>query len=183
MKFIKRIQVGNKMADLQRLSIEEMIAILGGTGCCYDVIAELWSRIYGGYGKVSTPTASQIQQSFTDWMGKMETEGGWGDECKMAEDGDPTLAQFSFLRMWMEGQGFSCGSIVNGGSNGSYNFGIIPGEENGYHAVIIEGAKFEGSDGHYYYNVSDPNNGGASYSIREDELMKSMSVSEKIDCR
>ena len=178
MKFIKRIQVGNKVADLQRLSIEEMIAILAGKGCCYDVIAELWSRIYGGFGQVSTPTASQIKAGFTKYMNDM-VDAGW-DECKMAEDGDPTLAQFSFLRAWMVGQDFECGSVVNGGSNGAYNFGIIPGNENGYHAVIIEGDKYMGSDGHYYYHVSDPNNGGASYSIRADQLMKSMSVSGKV---
>lgn len=178
MKFIKRIQVGNKMADLERLSIEEMTAILGGKGCCYDVIAELWSRIYGGYGQVSTPTASQIKESFTNYMNAM-VDAGWY-ECKMSEDGDPALAQFSFLRAWMVGQDFECGSVVNGGSNGAFNFGIIPGDENGYHAVIIEGNEFMGSDGYYYYHVSDPNNGSASYSIRADKLMKSMSVSGKV---
>lgn len=178
MKIIKRIQVGHKMADLQRLSIEEMMAILGGKSCCYDVIAEVWSRIYGGYGIVQTPTASEIKARFTNFMNDM-VNAGW-NECEMDESGDPKIEQFNFLRTWMVAQDFECGSFVSGGSNGAFNFGVIPGDEKDeYHAVLVEGDKFLGGDGYYYYNVSDPNK-GVSYSIRAEKLLKSMSVSERV---
>lgn len=173
MKLIKRIQVGDKMADLRRLSKEEMVTILGGTnegGCCYDVIAELWQIIAGP----NAPSASQIKESFTNYMNKEVATGN--KECYM-KDGDPSLAQLDYLRYWMDSQSaFEVGSIVSGGSNGDLNFGIIAGNEGSWHAVIIDGT--QSTDDYYYVRDSSI---GQSYTISKNALRFSMSVSEEID--
>lgn len=173
MKFIKRIQVGDKKADLRRLPKEEKVVILGGSGeggCCYDVIAELWQIIVGS----NAPSASQIKEGFTNYMNKEVAAGN--EECRM-NDGDPTLAQLGYLRYWMDSQSvFDVGSIVSGGSNGSLNFGIIAGNEGSWHAVIIDGT--QSSDDYYY--VRDSSN-GQSYTISKSSLRFSMSVSEEFD--
>lgn len=170
MKIIKRIQVGNQMDDLRRLSTEEMVSILGGDECCYDVIAELW-QIYAGR---NAPSASEIKESFTSWMSSQEANGN--EECHM-ENGDPTLAQLGYLRYWMDAQPvFECGNIVSGGSNGSFNFGIIEGSAGSWHAVIIDGTQ---STNDYYY-VRDSST-GMSYTISKNKLRFSMSVSEEVD--
>lgn len=174
MKFIKRIQVGDKMSDLRRLSKEEMVAILGGAGdggCCYDVIAELW-QIFGGS---NAPSASQIKESFMNYMDSEVASGN--EECRM-NNGDPTLAQLGYLRYWMDSQSiFEVGSIVAGGSNSAFNFGIIDGDDGGWHAVIIDGTK--STDTYYYVRDSSQ---GKSYIISRESLRFSMSVSEEIDC-
>lgn len=176
MKIIKRIQIGDKMADLRRLSKEEMFTILGGTGdgcCCYDVIAELW-QIFAG---PNAPSASQIKESFTNYM-NMEVAAG-NEDCRM-NGGDPTLAQLGYLRYWMDSQSvFEVGSIVSGGSNGTLNFGVLPGNNEGsWHAVIIDGQL---STGDYYY-VRDTSN-GQSYTVPKSALRFSMSVSEETGYR
>lgn len=152
MKKINRIQVGtgNYTVGLHRMTKEEMMAILGGTGCCFDTLADLYNTVYG-----ANVTASQFKQNFANFMSSCEKE--YGDSAHLDESGDPTLAQSNYLLAYINGQFTSTTSWKNSG--GSYNFGIIKGNDSDGHAVVIQGGKqYDFNTQSYYYNVHDVSN-------------------------
>lgn len=167
MKTIKKIQVGVSPSGMHRMTREEMMVILGGTGCCWDTLEYLYNTIYD-----ANVTASQFQQSFASFMQDMESE--YGDSAHLNEDGDPTLAQSNYLLRYINQFFQSTTSWKNSG--GSWNFGIMKGEDNDGHAVVIQGGKeFDWSTREFYYNVYDASK--SYYKVNANQMLELAPVS------
>ncbi len=154
MKFLKQIQIDNKKdySDLQRMTADELIKFIGGTGCCWDTMAKMYNTIYRPEQEIS---ASYFKGKWEDWL-----EIAKEQDCSnsdLDESGDPTIHQTGYLLGFLKQYFTTEASWNEERVNGSYNFTII--KDPGYsdeHAVIITGSlEHDWSTGKDYYTCYD----------------------------
>ena len=147
MKKLKRLTFA-QLGEFERLSPLEMMLMLGGTGCCWDVMAEAYKRMYASElsAGLSVPgfSPSYFKEKWSEYMG-----------AKTDKSGDPLLEQSGDLFNFMKTYFFKTttdnwdsdiiSQIISSGAqnwgNQALVFAVVSGNGNDDHAVLITGAK------------------------------------------
>ena len=126
MKTLKRVKL-NQLNGIQDISMDEMMQILGGKGCCWEVLAKLYKETHSEYLRdpelKNSPyfSASSFESMWRTYM---------GDEC--APNGDPMNYQASDLFNFIQELPHLRTTTENGfESNGYGSMMSISGYHNG----------------------------------------------------
>lgn len=169
MKELKRLKV-SQLTNFQDLSVEEMMQMFGGKGCCWEVMAAAYKQMYASeYGNDKFKnsacfTASYYEQKWKNYM---------TDETDPS--GDPLESQSQDLFNFMKNNFFSTttasGFETTGYDNmmttsGAKNYGsdqlgigfMDSGNGKDLHAVLLKGFTTDAS-GNKVYKYWDPETG------------------------
>ncbi len=180
MKTLKQLKVIQSVREneIQKLSNEELLSYIGGTGCCWEAMAYMYNNLYRPQENVS---ASFFKEQWEEWLQLARDQNCNGAE--LDESGDPTFEQNGYLLGFLRQYFTTSKSWVRNRvptTNQGFGFAVIKtNNEDEDHAVIVLREEYGSGISSHYYWVEDPST-GLSYSISANDIKLGTSITEKL---